>query len=144
MKTDTASALRNYFRGKVHVPPDLERHRAAYAAARPFPHVILDNLFSDDLLQAVVEEIPSLKSEQWLTFDQGGLERTLRMRSALEVGDAGRALVGVLHSAAFLYLLSEITGIWQLLPDPYLQGGGHAQMRRGDYFAVHADRNIAY
>jgi Rps23 Pro-64 3,4-dihydroxylase Tpa1-like proline 4-hydroxylase len=50
----------------------------------------------------------------------------------------------MLHSAAFLYFLSEITGVRRLLPDPYLQGGGFAVMRRGDYFDVHADRNVAY
>ncbi len=49
-----------------------------------------------------------------------------------------------LHSAPSLYFLSEITGVWQLLPDPYLQGAGHAVMRRGDFFEVHADRSVAY
>jgi Rps23 Pro-64 3,4-dihydroxylase Tpa1-like proline 4-hydroxylase len=60
------------------------------------------------------------------------------------MGAAGEQLLGIVHSAAFLYLLSEITGVGQLLPDPYLQGGGFALMRRGDYFDVHADRNVAY
>jgi hypothetical protein len=53
-------------------------------------------------------------------------------------------LVGLLHSPSFLYLLSEITGVWQLLPDPYLQGAGYAVMQRGDFFTIHSDRNVAY
>ena len=39
---------------------------------------------------------------------------------------------------------SSLTEVSQLLPDPYLQGAGYALMRRGDYFSVHADRNVAY
>src|SRR5690606_11453061 len=67
-----------------------------------------------------------------------------RMRSAVDMGAAGRELAALVHSPAFLYLLSEITDVWQLLPDPYLQGGGHAVMRRGGFFEVHADINVAY
>ncbi len=144
MKTDTATALRSYLRGRVNVPANLADLHDSYSAAKPFPHICLDNLFPNELLEDLIVEAPGLAADQWLTFDQDGLERTLRMRSALELGNAGSQFVSLLHSAAFLYLLSEITGIWQLLPDPYLQGGGHAMMRRGDFFGVHADRNIAY
>jgi hypothetical protein len=144
MKTDTATALGTYLQGNVDVPKNLEEIRESYRAGKPFPNVSIDNLFSSALLERVLAEAPTLAPEQWLRFEQDGLEKTSRMRSALEVGPAGSQLVSVLHSAAFLYLLSEITGIWQLLPDPYLQGAGHARMRRGDYFGVHADRSIAY
>lgn len=144
MNTDTATALRSYLGGHVNVPAELHDLHHAFRSAKPFPHIYLDNLFADELLEDVLGEAPTLAADQWLTFDQDGLERTQRMRSALELGNAGSRLVASLHSAAFLYLLSEITGIWQLLPDPYLQGGGHALMRRGDFFKVHADRNIAY
>jgi 2OG-Fe(II) oxygenase superfamily len=72
------------------------------------------------------------------------LERMRRMRSGVEMGAAGEQLVGLVHCASFHYLVSEITGIWQLLPDPYLQGAGYAAMQRGDFFGVHSDRNVAY
>jgi Rps23 Pro-64 3,4-dihydroxylase Tpa1-like proline 4-hydroxylase len=85
-----------------------------------------------------------MSSDQWVNVDRDPRERTVRMRSAAEMKQAGDHLVSIVHSAAFLYLLSEITGVRRLLPDPYLQGGGFAVMRRGDYFDVHADRNVAY
>ncbi|HEY6645356.1 2OG-Fe(II) oxygenase [Povalibacter sp.] len=134
-----ARALQEHFGSAVRVPTDFESLRHAYTAARPFPHIVIDDLFDPALLEGLVSGYP----EQWETIEQEGLERTKRMRSALDVG-SGRDLVALMHSAGFLYLLSEITGIWQLLPDPYLQGGGHAMMKRGDYFKVHSDRNIAY
>jgi hypothetical protein len=73
-----------------------------------------------------------------------GLEHVLRMRTAVDLGPATYQLVAFLHSPEFLYLISELTGQWQLLPDPYLQGGGHAAMRRGMRMEVHSDRNVAY
>lgn len=85
-----------------------------------------------------------MSGKQWRVVETGSLERMRRMRSGVELGAAGAQLVSLVHSAAFLYLLSEITGIWQLLPDPYLQGAGYADMKRGDFFKVHSGRNIAY
>lgn len=143
MKSNVAS-LQDYFGHSLEVPRDVERLREQYRSARPFPHVVVDNLFAATFLERLIAEAPGVDAEQWQAFEQDNLEHTYRMRSAMDVGSAGSEMVALMHSAAFLYLLSEITGIWQLLPDPYLQGAGHAMMRRGDFFKVHADRNVAY
>jgi 2OG-Fe(II) oxygenase superfamily len=139
-----AVALREPLAGSVRVPGDLAKLRAKYAAAGPFPHVVIDDLFEPALLEGLLAEARALKPEQLLVFEREDLERTERMSSPLELGRVGSAFVSLLHSAPFLYLLSEITDMWQLLPDPYLQGAGHAVMRRGDFFEVHADRSVAY
>ena len=145
MKNDnSAAALQAVLMNHVHLPGELPAIRTAYKTAKPFPHVVIDNLFSPALLERVAGEVPQMSASQWLRIETEDLQRVKRMRSALDVGSAGSELVSLLHSASFLYLLSEITDIWQLLPDPYLQGGGHALMHRGGYFQVHADRNVAY
>ncbi|HMN45745.1 MAG TPA: 2OG-Fe(II) oxygenase [Povalibacter sp.] len=143
MKSNVAS-LQDYFGQSLDVPRDVDVLRERYRSAQPFPHVVVDNLFAAAFLDRLVAEAPPPEAEQWQTFEREDLERTYRMRSAMDVGSAGSEMVALMHSAAFLYLLSEITGVWQLLPDPYLQGAGHAMMRRGDFFKVHADRNVAY
>ena len=143
MKSNVAS-LQDYFGDILAVPSDIGHLRERYRKAQPFPHVVVDNLFDAGFLDRLVAEAPAADAEQWQTFDQENLERTCRMRSAMDVGSAGSEMVALMHSAAFLYLLSEISGVWQLLPDPYLQGAGHAMMRRGDFFKIHADRNVAY
>ena len=129
---------------KINLPSSIELLRASYAGAKPFPHLVMDNLFSNELLESLLPEIDNMQREQWNNIEQDSRERTLRMKSAVEIGPAGERLLSIVHSASFLYLLSEITGVWQLLPDPYLQGGGYAAMRRGDYFHVHSDRSMAY
>jgi Rps23 Pro-64 3,4-dihydroxylase Tpa1-like proline 4-hydroxylase len=138
-----ARALATLMR-KISLPSSIENLRASYAGAKPFPHLVMDNLFPNELLDSLLPEIENMQRGQWKSIEQDSRERTLRMKSAVEIGPAGERLLSIVHSAAFLYLLSEITGVWQLLPDPYLQGGGYAVMRRGDYFHVHSDRSMAY
>ncbi len=144
----TASDLTEEFQGllgdKITLRRSLEELRINYRNSKPFPHLVIDNLFLPRDLDALLTEMAHMSREQWASMEQDPRERTARMRSAAEIGAAGERLLSIVHSAAFLYLLAEITGIGQLLPDPYLKGAGYARMRRGDYFSVHSDRNMAY
>jgi 2OG-Fe(II) oxygenase superfamily len=141
---DITADLSALFADRIRLPTRIEQLRASYQDRAPFPHVVIDNLFAPDLLEPLVEEMAGLQENQWLLVEAPPHERIRRMRSAVDLGAAGSQMVSLVHSASFLYLLSEITGIWQLLPDPYLQGAGYATMRPGDFFKVHSDRNIAY
>ena len=144
MQDDITTAFRSLLAGKITLTGRVEELQAAYRAAKPFPHVVIDGLFDSAVLDALLGEMTEMGRDKWKQVDNDSRERTLRMKSAAEMGPAGERLLSIVHSAAFLYLLSEITGIPQLLPDPYLLGSGYAQMRRGDYFSVHSDRNVAY
>jgi hypothetical protein len=144
MADDRTAQLKSVLADKIQLSHDIGFLRSSYKNARPFPHLVIDNLFPDGMLESLLSEMSLMRSEQWSNIEQDSRERTARMRSAAEMGGAGQALLSVVHSAAFLYFLSEVVGIEQLLPDPYLQGAGYALMRRGDYFNVHADRNVAY
>jgi Rps23 Pro-64 3,4-dihydroxylase Tpa1-like proline 4-hydroxylase len=128
---------------KIMVDQSLEQMAAKYKSAEPFPHIVIDNMFEDRLLDQLVGEMPSLTAEKFLYYEDGHLTQ-YGLRSAVELGETGFQLIAFLHSAAFLYFLSEITGIRELLPDPYLQGGGYHVMPPGGKFDVHADRNMAY
>jgi Rps23 Pro-64 3,4-dihydroxylase Tpa1-like proline 4-hydroxylase len=128
---------------KIMVKESVSRLAAEYKSARPFPHIIIDNMFEERLLDQLVEEMPSLTAEKFIYCDDEHL-RQYGLRSAMELGETGFQLVAFLHSAAFLHFLTEVTGIRELLPDPYLQGGGYHVMPRGGKFDVHVDRNTAY
>jgi hypothetical protein len=144
MSRDLTADYSALLASKIRLPKRIGELREIYRAGVPFPHLVIDDLFSPAILDPVLDEMGSMGEESWRTVETRSLERIRRMRSGVELGSAGAQLVGLVHSASFLYLLSEITGIWQLLPDPYLQGAGYAAMRRGDFFNVHSDRNIAY
>ena len=128
---------------KIMVPESLGEMAAKYRSARPFPHIVIDNMFDDHLLDQLVGEMPSLTADKFRYYNDGHLTQ-YGLRSAAGLGETGFQLISFLHSAAFLYFLSEITGIRELLPDPYLQGGGYHVMPPGGKFDVHADRNTAY
>jgi Rps23 Pro-64 3,4-dihydroxylase Tpa1-like proline 4-hydroxylase len=141
---DITADLSAVFADRIRLPTGIEQLRASYTESAPFPHVVIDNLFAPHILDPLLDEMAQMQDSQWLLVESQPHERIRRMRSAVDLGPAGAQMVSLVHSAQFLYLLSEITGIWQLLPDPYLQGAGYAQMRRGDFFKVHSDRNVAY
>ncbi len=117
--------------------------RAQYLAAKPFPHVVFDNLIDPGLLDQVVAQMPSMVEKNWVHEDDEHLEK-FNLRSAVELRGAGFDLAAMVHSANFLYFLSELTGIQHLLPDPYLQGSGYHVVPRGGHFDIHTDRNVAY
>lgn len=127
----------------IALPQSVETYAEAYRKAKPFPYVVIDDLFSSALLDRLVAEIPPVSADFWVHHDHEHEEK-YGQRSAVELGPVGFQLTGLLHSANFLYFLSELTGIWQLLPDPYLQGGGYSLMPEGAKFDVHVDRNTAY
>jgi hypothetical protein len=142
--TDRTADFTALFEGRLRLPGPLGKLSQSYQNAKPFPFIVLDDLFEPHLLEPLPAEITQLKDYEWLRIENESLQQVDRMRSALDLGPAGTELAHLLHSAAFLYLLSEITGVWQLLPDPYLQGAGYASMQRGDFFQIHSDRSVAY
>jgi hypothetical protein len=88
-----------------------------YRDAKPFPHIVLDGFFPPNRLDAVLEEMPSLSNENWVHVRHEGLTKS-NFRSAVYLQDDGYAFTSMLHSAGFLYFLTEVTGIKALLPDP--------------------------
>lgn len=137
---DYADQLRRY----IQLPAPVAELAERYRSAKPFPHLVIDGLFPDSVLEQVLSEAPELSKGDWVYIEADNLQQVLRMRTGVNMGPASYQFASFLHSPAYLYLMSEITGVWQLLPDPYLQGGGHAAMKKGMFFEIHTDRNTAY
>lgn len=112
----------------------------AYATARPYPHIVIDNFFDPALLDCVLEEFPKPHQIAWQRFDN---ENEIKLASATETsfGAVTRLLLYHLNSITFLSFLSEVTGIPNLLPDPCFDGGGLHQIVPGGKLAIHADFN---
>jgi len=125
-----------------------QTHAGAYAAAAPFPHIVIDEFLSDDFVRFVCARFPDLRERPGQeavsaqTDDgrpaQAG-KRWISRESAVDI--AIRCLYWELNSGAFLAFLERLTGIAPLLPDPYLAGGGLHETQRGGFLRVHADFN---
>ena len=144
MPATRMSALTPILEREIRVPDDVPAAAARYRTARPFPHIVIDDMFSARMLDDLIAEMPDTTREHWVAYDTKGLEKKLGLRSAIALQKTGFELTAFLHSAAFLYFLTELTGIAELLPDPYLQGGGFSIILPGGFFNVHVDRNVAY
>ena len=135
--------LIEHLTGMIQVPDEIDVLKERYLGASPYPHLVLQDLFSPDLLRQVRGEIPPLGSDRWIHHDDAH-QNKFGLKSAMSLGPMGTKLESILHSTAFLYFLSEITNIWGLLPDPYLQGAGYHVLPIGAKFDVHIDRKTDY
>jgi 2-oxoglutarate-Fe(II)-dependent oxygenase superfamily protein len=127
--------------GHLELRADPESLRQAYASASPFPHVVLENLFSDDLLQQIVSDFPKPDDPAWGQFDNPHEKKLGNYRRLLDTSPAIQAFLTALNSAEMLEFLETLTGIDGLIPDPYFGGGALHQIVRGGFLKVHADFN---
>ena len=81
------------FTDRAHLPRSIETLREEYASSRPFPHLILDNLFAQCELDPLLSEAAAMDRDDWLRVEHDQRESFLRMRSAWHssCGAPGRA-----------------------------------------------------
>jgi 2-oxoglutarate-Fe(II)-dependent oxygenase superfamily protein len=114
---------------------------AAYQAADPFPHAVLDGLFDEAELKGVLNAFPGVDSDYWRRFDTGE-ERKLGYEYTMPLPFEMHAFLYLMSSPTVLLFMEELTGIRGLIPDPYFGGGGPHQIERGGYLKVHTDFNV--
>ena len=114
----------------------------AYRTAQPFPHAVLDGLFDDEELDAVLAEFPSPEQMRWLRFDNPHEKKLGFFHAMSELSPRIRRFLDAMNGFEMLTFLEELTGIDGLIPDPYFGGGGLHQIEAGGYLKIHADFNV--
>jgi Rps23 Pro-64 3,4-dihydroxylase Tpa1-like proline 4-hydroxylase len=115
--------------------------RAEYATAQPFPHVVIDGVLPDKVLDRVVDEFPAT-SDRWRHFDDDNQRKYGGGLTELDLGSTTRNVLAEFNSSAFVDFLQVLTGIEEpLIPDPHYRGGGLHHIEPGGYLEVHADFN---
>lgn len=117
-----------------------ERNRQDYSRADPFPHIVLDDLFSEEAIERVRQEVPSPNEIRWIEFDDARGKK-LASKAETQLGAATRNFLCQVNSSAFIEFLETLTGIEGLIPDPHFWGGGLHQIVRGGFLKIHADFN---
>lgn len=120
-----------------------DSNKSKYISGNPFPHIYLDNLFDEAILEQILCEFPSAEGIDWVKFNNPN-EKKLASRDEMQFGDFTRSFIHVLNSKPFLSFLEKLTGIENLIPDPSLEGGGLHQILPGGLLRVHADFNKHY
>jgi Rps23 Pro-64 3,4-dihydroxylase Tpa1-like proline 4-hydroxylase len=116
--------------------------REQYVHAQPFPHVVIDGLFDDADLDAVLDDFPAPDQMRWVRFDNP-LEKKLGFSHEQSVvSDRIRRFLDFMNGFEMLLLLERLSGIEGLIPDPYFGGGGLHQIEPGGFLKIHADFNV--
>jgi Rps23 Pro-64 3,4-dihydroxylase Tpa1-like proline 4-hydroxylase len=114
--------------------------QATYLAAKPYPHIVLDDFFDPEIVEGILAEFPEPGAIRWQRFDNAS---EIKLASAAEAsfGPLTRLFLYHLNSITFLEFLTRITGIENLISDPRFDGGGLHQIVRGGKLGIHADFN---
>ncbi|MDE2263634.1 MAG: 2OG-Fe(II) oxygenase [Gammaproteobacteria bacterium] len=107
-----------------------------YRHAKPFPHVLLDGLFAEDLLDRAIAELPTVA--RWAKYDTAN-ERKVVCSDAGAFGPTAETLVHGLNSAPFIRFIERLTGIQGLIPDPHLHAAGYMKVAPGGFLGLHYD-----
>jgi Rps23 Pro-64 3,4-dihydroxylase Tpa1-like proline 4-hydroxylase len=116
--------------------------RGEYASADPFPHIVLDGLFNDRDLDAVLADFPAPAQMDWRRFDSALEKKLGYYHESSAISDTVRRFLDATNSFEMLLFLEALTGIDGLIPDPYFGGGGLHQIEPGGFLKVHADFNV--
>ena len=111
--------------------------RSSYASAKPFPHIVLDNLFPDELLNAVIADLPE-GERNWTRYDNPN-ERKSVFSDVNAFGPAAETFAHALNSLAMINFLERLTGVDDLIADPYLHAAGYMKVDPGGFLNLHKD-----
>ena len=112
-----------------------------YAAAEPFPHIVLDDFIDADVLRRLAAEWPETGPDR--TYYDRSQERLKYEWQPHDVKTPGlRAFLAEMNAEPMVRFIESLTGIKKLIADPYYVGAGLHETKRGGHLGVHADFNI--
>ena len=110
-----------------------------FVGTPPYPMIVLDNFLPNDTALQLEKEADVIPEKHWTEFTRKGgyMQECNDMSAAPEAQE----LVNQIHSQQGMNWLSNITGIKDLIPDPYLVGAAYSKSYRGDNLGIHTDFN---
>ena len=117
-----------------------------YANADPFPHIVIDNFFDQDILKLVTNEFKTGALSGAVGFNDAVGKKFITGRGGKVNGTSfphASRLLSYLNSSEFVDFLQVLTGIQEpLIPDPHFIGGGLHEGLRGGFLKMHTDYSI--
>ncbi len=111
-----------------------------YQSGEPYHHICIDDFLPLPIVEKVRKEALAMGEKRPEHMSPQEHLKTSYNPDILPL--YSRAVFGALNSQAFLRFLEEMTGIPNLIPDPYYLGAGIHRTNNGGYLGVHADFNM--
>lgn len=117
--------------------------------AKPFNHLVLDDMFDAENLSDIYNEIREIPEENWIArLNKSAVEtenkfflRKKAFNKLDQMPSKTRQLVEMLCSKEMITFVESVTGIYGLQSDLSLYGGGLHKITEGGRLSVHADFN---
>ncbi len=117
-----------------------EDRQKEYLNAEPFPNIVIDDFFNENILTKVTDDFPDLTKEKDIIVYNNPNEKKLAAKGEGSFSETTKLFTHYLNSQPFLEFLQKLTGIKEtLIPDPYFNGGGYHEIKPGGLLKVHTD-----
>lgn len=115
--------------------------RGDFQSASPFPHVIIDNMFRDDIFTALVSEFGNPETEsKWCRY-WNPIEKKYALND-FSNRPVTKSVFDFLQTDEFVKRIADITSIPLLQSDPHLHGAGIHYHPRGGKLDMHLDYSV--
>ena len=110
-----------------------------YTNAKPYPHIVIDDLFDVNFTNSILSEFPQKEKVFWWQYDNV-FEKKLAYNNIEKIkGENIKKYFDIINSEAFVKQLEKLTGISNIQSDSSLFGGGLHKIERGGKLDIHAD-----
>jgi hypothetical protein len=117
-----------------------EALRDRFENADPFPHVVIPDFFAPDFCKRMLDDFPPFE-ERYALNEMGQVGGKAVRTDVRDIGETYRQLDDFIQTPEFLGLISDITGIPDLLYDPDYVGGGTHENLETQGLDPHVDFN---
>ena len=118
------------------------QNKERFTNANPFPFIIIDDFFSKEFLNEVLNQFPNLTEQKKTTNYDNKNEVKFANNQYKNFPNNIKKLFDFLNSDFFLNFLQRITNIQEkLIPDLELNGGGLHEIKKGGLLKIHSDFN---
>ena len=114
--------------------------QAGFEHAQPFRHLVLDGFLAPGLAAGLLDQFPSFDKGSAVAED-GSASLKSTVERIRDLGPAYARLDDLVRTRDFLDYVGAITGIPNLLYDPWYFGGGTHENRHGQDLDAHVDFN---
>lgn len=105
----------------------------------PFPLIVLDNFLPNEVALKLFNESKKINSKCWKTFSRN--DSLMYECNKLDVAPEAFKFVNEMQSGLGMQWITNLTGIKDLIPDPYLTGAGYSKIPTNADLKVHTDFN---
>lgn len=111
-----------------------------FVGTPPFPMIVLDNFLPPKLAADMAAETHDIPDHEWTEFTRrkSFMQECTNMKVCPVARDH---FVSVMHSQELMTWMTKLTGITDLIPDPYLVGAAYSRSFGGDSLGIHTDFN---